>query len=673
VEFALASWVVLAGVLAPGACLARGLGPFESLLERAVIALAVGRLLLVAATLLAATTGLATWLPLWPAFGVALWVILAGLRRWRRAAAEPGSPALRARLREGGAEAAAVGLVALAAALLAWSVAARSGLAQPGGEIAFFGRHTTSDPLVYAGTAVRLLEAGLPTDAPWAAGLPLAGQLGFLGWLAGLVAVGPLDLLDATFRVRPALDVLGLAVSALALARALGASLPGATAAALVLLLGGDLSPHAHRLLAMLGVTALPLEVWGFGQSFVLALNPIAPGLQTLFAAALLLARPGRGGAGASEERRRALAAGLLVASCFEMKAFLWPPFALGLAAAALRPSAATPIRVAAAGAWGAALPVVAARLLWPSGGGAWAELTPAACIGCFPRFVWEWAFGSHRAPHALFEGAGLATLTDPRAWTAGLAAMAFYAAVHVGARSFALPDLVACARGRGAAGASGGPPPAIADVAYAFGFAALAGLLLAFAVTTPPHPVNAAQFAWSASFALVPALGLPLGRWIAGRAWVRLAGFALLALPAGLLWIAGQGLLAPVFLRVSQDEQILMRALRQHSSPRHVVLDPTPLIDGSRVSPVGWLARRPLLLSLEGMALYLSPSERARRRGLLEAVFAPAPASGALAALRESGARFVFAPAARPLAADVARTLDLVQANAAGAVYRVP
>src|SRR5690606_14370980 len=135
------------------------------------------------------------------------------------------------------------------------------------------------------------LEAGWPTDSPWVAGLPLLGHRIFFGWLAGLAAAGPVELLDVALRVRPLLDVASLGLTALALGRALGAGLAGATIGALLLLLGGDLSQHAYALASLGGARPTQIEAWGFGTSFLLPFNPMAPGVQTVLAACLLLRR----------------------------------------------------------------------------------------------------------------------------------------------------------------------------------------------------------------------------------------------------------------------------------------------------------------------------------------------------------------------------------------------
>src|SRR5690606_10336672 len=132
------------------------------------------------------------------------------------------------------------------------------------------GHHTTADPLTYTAIAHQLAQRGLPIAHPLVAGLPNLGHALFFGELVGLRFAGHLDPLDVAFRVRPLFDVATVGLTALALARALGASRLGAALAGLLVLLGGGVSQLAYAVLHFFEWPLRPVEVWAFGTSFLL-------------------------------------------------------------------------------------------------------------------------------------------------------------------------------------------------------------------------------------------------------------------------------------------------------------------------------------------------------------------------------------------------------------------
>jgi hypothetical protein len=362
--------------------------------------------------------------------------------------------------------------------------------------------------------------------------------------------------------------------------------------------------------------------------------------------------------------------AGLLVAAVFELKVFLWLPFAVGLAvAAALRPTrdgdGASALRTAAVWAWIGALPALAATLSVARAMEGRFESGLAACLGCFPAWVLDRSFGGS-AGRDWFAAPSWADLIDPRAWAVGLGAMGVWAVIHLGVRGLALPPLWRALRDP-ERGDEGGRA-----VLCVLGAAGIVGLVLTFATATRPYPLNAGQFAWAASFGLWPVLGLVLGRAAQRGGRLVLLTVGALAVPTGLFWILGQGLRAVPHHIVSLDERILLETLRDSSRPGERVLEPSLRMGEGRLSPVPWLARRPVYASLGAIADYLAPDERARRERVVADAFESPDPVVAMAAIRASGARLVYSPAERPLSFAPGPGLRLVRANPAGAILRV-
>lgn len=626
-------------------------------LERVVLSLALGRLVLAGASLLAAAAGGgAAWngVGLLLAGGLAVFLLQQRRPGWRRPLRAPRA-----------ADVLALAAPLAAAALLLVAASFRQGLATHEGDLLFRGRDATNDPLVYAALAAQLEGRGLPLALPTSAGLPSFGQELFFAWLAGLHAVSGLDLVHAAFRLRPALDVLGATLAAFALARALGASRAGASAGAALLALGGDVSQHAYAVARFFEHPATQIEAWGVGASFSLAYNPIAPALHAAFAACTLLVRLGDG---ATRSRvAPAIAAGVLVASLFETKIFLWPSFAgalAGVAVFAAPRGLARPLRIAAGVALAAALPSLLSKLALLGAVEASAAVGVRACPGCLPRALLAWSFGGGPS-RGIFDARLGELLDDPALIAAALGATALFLAIHLGARLAAIPALVA--------GAGRGPDPGVAAACRVLGLAAALGLGAACTIALAPHPMNAGQLAWPASFGLWPLLGTTLGSAFAARRILRIAVLALLALPTGLFWIVDQGFLAPPFQRIPLEQRILLEELALASDRADSVLEPSIRESPLQISPVTWLAGRSVWITQDGMAAYLHPGERARRLAVVDAVFRADDRAAALAATRASGARWLLATAASPLRWDPRGALQLMRANAAGALYFVP
>jgi len=645
-------WALLAGVLAPGWLAARSAGLGRGALEQLVVAVALGRIALAGLGLVTASAGLLAALPVLAGLALvaALWLGRRGLHR------PTGSllPAL-----------AAPTLLVLFAAWVVQGVAGRSGLETAAGELVFFGRHTTNDPLVYTAIARRIATVGWPVGNPFVAGLPNLGHALWFGWIEGLQAVSGADWLDVTFRLRPHIDVASLALTAFALARALGAGVRGSALGAILLLMGGGLSQPLFWGLRAVGVPVNLMELWAADTGFLLAFNPIAPALQTGFAALLLLARAGPG------DRASAIAAGLLVAAVFELKVFLWPSLLGGLLlAAAWRPPrfSAPALRRAALVAGLASLPLLLHTAAFTLGLGATVEVGFWPCPACLPRFALDSALGDPFVMRRSFEPVGAAELASPVWWATALAATSVWLAVAAGARFAALPALW-----RGSSGDAPEPAaPGAAGVMRVIAGAAILGIGAACLLATPPHYLNVVQFAWSGLFGLWVVLAVELEAWLVrDRRWRVLAVFGL-ALPTGLFWLLDQGWAAPAHERTSLDERLLMARLAELSDPDALVLEPSLLVSPGRPTPVAWLAGRQAYLSKSGMAEYLPEAERSARTARLEAVFATADRTRALAALRETGAEWLYAPEARPLGFDPRPELVLEHVNPAGSLWRV-
>lgn len=652
-----AVWAVGAGILAPGAFAVRAAGLGRGALERAVLAVAFGYLLLAGATLVATSTGLAAAMPAWGALALAALAALHVAGRGR------GGGEARAQRVAWPSVAAALVPVA-AAVLLVFAVSARSGVTDVDGALVARGKDVSGDSLFYLALARDLAETGLPLGNPFTSHSPISGHLGFFGLLAGVHLVGGSDWLDVLFRVLPLLTVTSLALAAFALARALGGSAWGASIGATLVVLGADLSWPARQLATILGAPAQDLYAWAFYGPYFLPFNPGGAGLLITFAACLLLARSPAGG------MRSAVATGLLMVGIGLFKVTLWPPFVAGLVLVALRPppGQARWLGVAAGIAVVASLPVhldVLLRVLLGPGA-EHVKMGFAPCIGCLPRFFVDLTFRGHPWSFGAFEEFRLAGLLSPREWLAIAGATPLFLVVALGARLLALPELVRGCR-LGAADANG---RAVAHrvLAAAVGI----GVLLACTVGIAPHYQNGAQFSWSAAFGLWIPLGVAAGRWLADRRWLWLAVVLGVSLSSSWRWIHDFAWAAPVIGRVSAEERALLDQLAAISRPDDLVLEPSWLDDVLSMVPP--LAGRPVYLSLSssGMGGELPMWDQLFRVGNIHHVFQGSRREAALAALRATEARFVYAPAARPLPLDLGEALEVVARNSAGTVYRV-
>lgn len=651
-----AAWAVGAGIVAPGAFVVHAADLGRGRLERAVLAVAFGFLLLGGVTLVATSTGLAGAMPAWGALALAAWAALRLSGRGRGAEAPARRvdwPSLVAAL-----------IPVAAAVLLVVAVSARTGVVDADGALVARGKDVSGDSLFYLAVARDLAETGLPLANPFASRSPLSGHLGFFGVLAGVQLVGGGDWLDVLFRVLPLLTVTSLALAAFALVRALGGSAWGAAIGATLLVLGADLSWPARQLATMLGAPAQDLFAWVFYSPYFLVFNPGGAGSLITFAAFLLLARAPAGG------MRSAVATGLLIVGIGLFKVTLWPPFVAGLALVALRPAPALArwLRVAAGVGIVASLPVhldVLLRVLL----GPEAEhlkMGFAPCIGCLPRFFVDLTFRGHPWSFDAFERFSLAGLLSAREWLAIAGATLLFTVVALGARLLALPELVRGCR-FGAADAGG------RAAAYRVLLVAVAvGVVLACVVSVAPHYQNGATFAWSAAFGLWVVLGVAAERWLAERRWLWLAAVLAIALSSSWRWIHDFAWDAPELGRISAEERALYDQLAALSAPDDLVLEPSWIDDVLSLVPP--LAGRPVYLSLSssGMGGELPMWDQVFRVGNIHHVFQGQRREAAIAALRATEARFVYAPAARPLPLDLDEVLEVVARNAAGTIYRV-
>ncbi len=533
-------------------------------------------------------------------------------------------------------------------------VVGRSGVEDAAGALVFHGQHTTNDPLTYLAMAWRITELGWPVESPFVAGIPNLGHALWFGEIVGIQAITGAERMDVVFRIRPHLDMASLSLSVFAVSRALGAGVTGAGLAGLLLLLGGGLSQALLLGALALGFEVGLHEVWGFGTAFHLPFNSIAPALQTAFAALLILARP------SSTSRGAALLAGVLLACVFEIKLFLWPALLGGLLLAI--PLARGPARASLVWAGAAAalvsLPLLVQKLLFAAQLDGLASVGFEPCLGCLPAYVFATTRPATLAGAEYFEAA----LSVERLLVALPLSLA-YVAVLLGVKLVAVPALWRGAR----------EPGPVQPVHLVLGLAAILGLGAACVIGTPPHPVNAAQFVWIGSLGLWPLIGLPLGGWIARRRWLPVAAVVGLALPSGLFFIVAQGAAAPPFVRVEPAERQLLRTLEVRAAPLDRVLEPSLLQGDSRLSRVAWLAGKPVYASHRAHAGFLGPDESAARVATTRRAFESTDPRGVVEAVRKSGAVWVYAPADRPLRVDPRPHLELSIANEAGSLWRVP
>lgn len=679
---AAASLALAAGIVAPGWVVVRGLGLGEGPLVRLVLAAAIGRVVFAAASLLAVHVGGA---PVLVVFAVLSSLAAVGVELRARRGVHPGRSPDASRP----ASIAAAALAVAAAVLLVHAVVGRSGLADASGALVFQGRDSTNDPLVYGAVARQLAETGLPLTMPFAGNWPAPGSYGHYAVEAGLHRLSGLSTLALSFRVIPYSDAAWLALSGVALARALGGGAVAAAAAGVLLVLGSGASFLLAPLAAVFGGSVRSLESWALFGPYLAAFNPGAAGLHAWLAAALLLtgrrrhpaatgppapaaadAPPSNGGSASAPSARAApprslssaaaVLAGLLVASLFEWKVFLWAPALAALLVVAVgMPPGARAGRWRLAGAVGllASLPSLLDRLVGSQAGGG-DDTGLAVCVACMPRYLADAAWGSGDVSFALFRDAAQGPSELPV-----LAASAVAVAVlALGARLIGVVALWRGARGDGCE----------AGVHRWIGLSAAVGLGGAFVLVTPPHYLNGVQLAWAATFGLWIHVGLQVGAWSRARRFVPAMLALALALPGSHLVLDRLGYRAPVWMRVSAEERALFGELARLAGPRDVVLEPSMLIDTDRPSPLPALQGVPVHLSLLSAVQSLPDAERERRFARLLAVFVGSDAEAARRAVAESGARFVYAPAGWRLPFASAPWLEPVLRSPAGRVFRV-
>jgi hypothetical protein len=634
-----AAFAVAGGWIGPGLAAATAFDLGRDRLERAVLGLAIGRVLLALATLAATSAGAGRALAVWAALGLGAgaWAVA----RSRRSLAPT---------RNGVGSALAV--AAGCAILLVHAVVFRSAL-DHAGALVFFGRDSANDPFVYGAHALALRDRGLPLANPFAGGAAVTGSYVPFAVLAGLSAIGAAPMIDLVYRVVPLVECVSLMATAIALVRALGAPRSAAWLAPLALL-AGDPSPIITALARLVGAPVHAIDSFALFGPYLLAVNPITPALQTLFCAWILFARPPR--------RAEALVAGLLVAALFEIKLFLWAPAIAGLVAIALvRPPAASRagLRTAAFAALTGSLPSLLDKLRFAAGAAARDDTGFSLCAGCLPRYLARAAWGDGELSFAIFRAG---TVLSLRALAIGALAAVAIAAIALGARALALPGLM-----RGLRGGSR------AVVSRWLLTAGAVGLALAMTVGAPPHYLNAAQFAWVAVFGLAPLLAIACAEWIAAGRWLPLALATLLAVPGAGDAILRLGAGAPQRFAISAAERELCTELARRSASNDVVFEPSMIRDTDVPSPIPLLAGRPVYLSLLSAVSNLPPEERDARFARLAAFFAGTDPAAARRALAESRAAFVFAPAASPASGAASAELVPIFENAAGRLYRVP
>ena len=656
---ATALWGVGAGVLAPGWAICRSLGLARSGGAAAELALAfaAGRLAIAAATAAAIALGAPSALVAWPALGCAA-AALVVLREKRG----PFTP----RLREWGRASLPFVAGLAAAALLVHAVAGRNGVENAAGRLLFFGRDATNDSLMYLAQSRMLLEIGFPIANPFFAGVVSSNSYVPFLVRAGLHAAAGVSWLDATFRVMPLLDVCSLAVTSGALVAALGGSRLAVGLGAVLGVLGSEASFVLPALAKLGGGEDLRLASWGFGGPALLPFNSIAPAVQTAMAALVLLAIP------APRPRAAAIAVGVLFAALFELKLFLWMTSIVALAAVAAvgAPRALrSGLRLAAATAVLLSLPSLVDKALYTAQMRAQGIFDTGIrlCPGCFPRYLADGALSREAAPWSLFSELQPGDLLDAETLARTLLACAVFALVLLGARWIAVPTLVRIAR-RGASDPSDAGAAAAARITLV---GAGIGLGLSMLLAWRPHYLNVGQFAWSATFLLWPFTALAIGRW-----WPQHRAASVLALAASLLSTSGvvfaRGYGAPPWLAVEPGERALVEELGSLSRPGEIVIEPSFGLRPEVPSIVPWLAGRPVVFTDRSIATQIKDAPRLERLAQLEAVFKGQDSEAAAAALRASGASWVYAPAPVSLRFATQGLLVPAAESRAGRIYRV-
>ncbi len=632
----------------PGWAVVRLLGLGRDRLERLVLAIAVGRVLLAAVAMLATATVGPWGVRSYAAAGMA-----AGLAAWWRA--DGASPAGRSAW-------AAAAAAALAALGLVFAVAGRNGLPAADGTLLFHGVDATNDPLVYLSIARQFIESGLPLAYPFTGGASTTSTYLPYGVMAGLSAVGN-SLPDVVFRLAPSIDAVAFALGAVALVRRLGGG-SGAAALAGVLTVAGGEPSYWLGLLRSLGIDVSAVDAFQFFGPYLFAFNPVTPAMGAALAAVLLMA--GFSAADPARTRRAAIVAGLLVASLFETKVFVFAPMFVALLALAIwgAPAATRrPIRLAAGVAAGASLPLVAEKLFWASRF-AGRDLTAfVACPGCVPRALVRATFGDGSVSFAEIEAFRIGQLADPALWPATLGGCVLVLAMALGARAFGLGELWQKAQAA---------DPGAAAASRWLGLAAALGLGAALLITTRPHYLNGLQFAFVATAGLWPYVALAVARAAANRrVAVPLLVLGLAAPGAWQVWV-GLGAAAPPSAAVPAVDLALMRGLRAEVPPGDVVLEPSVVAHPDFPSPVAWAAGRSVVLTLSSASRVLPEYEREERHRQVATVFGRGDRRQALRALRASGAGWLLVPKPLPLSFAPAPELEHVLANPAGDLYRL-
>ena len=477
---------VLGAWIGPGFALAVTLDAGRDPLERFALSLAFGRLLLAAVSIAACTASAPALLVVWGLLGAAAGAF-AGWRSHGRAT------------RTGTERAVAVAIAR--AVLLVVAVVGRSALPDGDGALAFLGRDCANDPFVYGAFALALRDA-------WpAARQSVRRRRSGAGFVRALrrarrprVGSGA-AIPDLVYRVLPLTETLALAVTAIAFVRALGAPRLAWLLAPALLLLGGDPSPWLAPLGRVLGFAVQRLDSWSLFGPYLLSINPIAAGMQTLLCAYLLW-RSRRG-----TRRRDAIAAGLLVGALVEIKLFLWAPAIAGCSASRCcgrLPVRGGSLRWSAGAAALASLPSLVEKLAWV-GRRAFATKRASGSVSAAYRATSWTRRGERRSSPSRSSARVRPRSRRAFCW-------------HVPS-SWRSPSARARSRSENCCVERAA---ATAIVYRQLAVGSLLGFTFAFAIGTPPHFLNAAQFAWIATFGLWPLLAIAMARWTATAAGCR-------------------------------------------------------------------------------------------------------------------------------------------------------